>query len=102
MPLAAPTRPPVGLVANWINSSAFFLSWNAPPQEHWNGIIREYKIPVTEQNTGREFLRSSNTPEIALELLHPYYNYTCTVAAMTIRLGPFSTSLTVTTSEDGT
>lgn len=98
----APTHPPAGLVASWINSSAFFLSWNAPPFEHQNGIIRSYEIHITEQNTSMEFLLSSSTTERVVDSLHPNYDYVCIVATTTIRLGPFSTSILVRTSEDGT
>lgn len=99
--LKAPTRPPGELAASWINSSAFFLSWNAPPLEHQNGIIRSYTIHITEQNTSMELLLSSPTAERVVESVHPNYDYMCIVAATTIRLGPFSTSILVRTSEDG-
>ena len=36
-----------------------------------------------------------------LEFLHPYYNYTCAVAAVTTEVGPYSIPITVTTNEDG-
>ena len=39
--------------------------------------------------------------QIALQFLHPYYNYTCVVAAVTVATGPSSTELTVTTLQDG-
>ena len=97
----APTRPPGELAASWINSSAFFLSWNAPPLEHQNGIIRSYTIHITEQNTSMELLLSSPTAERVVESVHPNYDYMCIVAATTIRLSPFSTSILVRTSEDG-
>ena len=96
-----PTRPPAGLAASWINSSAFFLSWNAPPLEHQNGIIRSYTVHITEHNTSMEILLSSPTAERVVESIHPNYDYMCIVAATTIGLGPFSTSIVVRTSEDG-
>ena len=48
-----------------------------------------------------EILLSSPTAERVVESVHPNYDYMCIVAATTIGLGPFSTSIVVRTSEDG-
>ena len=71
------------------------------PPEDPNGDIREYRVNVTEEETGRMFQLTSNTTSIAIGSLHPYYTYNCTVVAVTIGPGPFSTVITVRTAEDG-
>ena len=84
-----------------ISSSGFTLMWNAPPPEDHNGIIRHYAIHIIEVNTGMEYSLTSAVTQKAINFLHPYYNYTCAVSAVTNQLGPFSIELNVRTSEDG-
>ena len=71
------------------------------PPEDPNGNIREYRVNVTEVETGRMFQVTTNTTSITIDSLHPYYTYNCTVVAVTIGPGPFSTVITVRTAEDG-
>ena len=84
-----------------ISSSGFTLMWNAPPPEDHNGIIRHYAIHIIEVNTGMEYPSTSGVTQKAIDSLHPYYNYTCAVSAVTSQTGPFSIELNVRTSEDG-
>ena len=45
--------------------------------------------------------RTSNTTEITIQNLQPYSQYSCTVAAFTIAIGPASIVLTFTLPEAG-
>ena len=47
-----------------------------------------------------EVLTDSSTERLIANL-HPFYNYTCSVAAETIAQGPHSSTVLVTTLEDG-
>ena len=38
---------------------------------------------------------------VTVPALHPFYTYTCTIAAVTIGEGPYSEELTITMPEDG-
>ena len=89
---------PSGVV---IDSRTLSLAWEEPQEEDRNGIIRQYHINVTEVNTRRQFQVVSTTTSISISSLHPDYTYQWTVAAFTIGLGPFSTSETISTPEDG-
>ena len=71
-----------------------------PPKDP-NGNIREYRVNITEEETGRMFQLITSTTSITVGSLHPYYTYNCTVVAVTIGPGPFSTVITVRTAEDG-
>ena len=71
------------------------------PPEDPNGDIREYRVNVTEEETGRMFQLITSTTSITIGSLHPYYTYNCTVVAVTIGPGPFSSVITVRTAEDG-
>ena len=100
-PSIVPTGSPQNLTGSSPNSTAIFLSWEAPPPREQNGIIRQYWINVTEVITGRFWQTYSTTTTKELSSLHPYYEYQCVVAAYTIGVGPYSDVITVITAEDG-
>ena len=84
-----------------VNSSGFTLMWDAPPAEEQNGVIRYYAIHIIEINTSQEYALNSTENQTALYFLHPYYNYTYAVSAVTIELGPFSNATNIQTSQNG-
>ena len=97
----APSAAPSAVNFNMVNSSGFTLMWNAPPPENHNGHIRHYVIHIIEVSTGIEYTLTSVATQKNIDFLHPYYNYTCTLSAVTNQLGPFSAAINITTSEDG-
>ena len=97
----APSSSPENVQLSAVSSSGFLLSWSAPPAVNHNGIIRNYTINITEENTGRWIQLTSNTNSQRVESLHPHYNYTCVVSAVTVAAGPYSSPVFVTTLEDG-
>ena len=48
-----------------------------------------------------QYTTTPNDQEITVGPLHPYYIYHCTVAALTVQLGPYTPVLTVQTEESG-
>ena len=56
---------------------------------------------MTEVPTGRKWSLVAVNPQIIMGSLHPYYNYSCVVAAYTVALGPFSQSFFALTGEEG-
>ena len=99
MILIVPGSHPSNTTGTTLNSTHIYLMWEPP--EDPNGDIREYRVNVTEEETGRMFQFSTNTTSITIGSLHPYYTYNCTVVAVTIGPGPFSTVITLRTAEDG-
>ena len=101
--LAAPFSSPSDISAGQITSTSFTLSWMAPPSEDHNGVIHHYIMRCTEQDRGVMFQRvtANATTQGLVDSLHPFYNYICTVAAVTIAEGPSSSRITVTTEQDG-
>lgn len=95
----APSSAPVAVAASMVNSSGFTLTWSDPPPEDHNGIIRQYAIHITELNTGLEYTLTSVEIQTSVYFLHPFYNYTIAVSAVTNQPGPFSIPLNVRTSE---
>ena len=75
------------------------LSWSPPEAIHTNGIIDHYVIRVLEVYTGRVFSLLSEKESIRVGPLHPYYIYTCQIAAYTVGLGPFSPPFTIQAGE---
>ena len=88
--------------SNSVNSRALILTWSPPPPEDRNGIIRKYLINISAVESGEHFYQlTSNTTAVVVDGLHPYYTYSCIVAALTVGTGPFTEVSTVQLPEDG-
>ena len=96
-----PSSHPLNTTGMPLNSTHILLQWHPPPRSEHGGVIREYRINVTEHNTGRMFQFTSEVTEITIGPLHPYYIYVCTIAAFTVDEGPYSDNVVVITHEDG-
>ena len=77
--------------------------WQPPASEIQNGPVRLYTVVVLEvqTNTNNSYPVTSEDPALQLESLHPYYDYVCSVTAVTIGPGPYTLPLIVRTFEDG-
>ena len=100
-PPTAPSEPPLDVRALNVQSRLVELAWSPPPADTHNGVIVHYIIFYKELQTGQNTTVTSFNTVITLGNLHPFYNYTITVAAYTIATGPFSTQLHIQTLEDG-
>ena len=60
-----------------------------------------YDIRLTHLNTSAVQTLMSGSESIVIRGLSPYSHYLIEVAAFTVSLGPFSTSLSLVTLEDG-
>ena len=102
--LLAPGSHPSNFTGMSVNSTSIYLTWDPPPPSQVNGIIREYRINVTEAATGQVFQYTTlpNVLEVTVGGLHPYYIYHCSVVAYTILPGPYTAVFTIQTEEDGT
>ena len=56
---------------------------------------------VTEVETGRTFYVTTNITVLELNGLHPFYTYISAVAAQTVALGPYSSTISVWLGEEG-
>ncbi len=86
-----------------LNSTHIYLTWEPPPPSQVNGVIREYRVNVTEDVTGRvfQYTTTPNDRQLTVGSLHPYYIYHCSVVALTVQLGPYTSVFTIQTAEDG-
>ena len=97
-----PTGPPQAVEVRSDNSTTLVLSWQPPATENQNGIIVHYIVNITEMETGRLLsFTTVNTTTLSVPMLHPFYTYTCIVAAVTVGVGPYSTTVGVELPEDG-
>lgn len=97
---SAPSSPPSNLNVSVISSTSVGLTWLPPNPLATNGIITEYRINLTEANTGRTQQLTSLTTSLVVQMLHPYYTYSFSVSAHTVATGPYSITEAVQTPED--
>ena len=96
-----PTGSPQAVEVRPENPTTLTLSWQPPSPENQNGIIIHYRVNITEMETGRLLSSSAGDTSLRVSPLHPFYTYTCIVAAVTVGLGPYSAPVVVQTPEDG-
>ena len=99
---SVPSSPPQSPYGSAIGSTGISLFWDPPPADAQNGIITRYMISITEVETDRSFSLFSPTTSVNVTSLHPFYTYNCTIAAeTTVGDGPYTTSITIVTLQDG-
>ena len=101
---SAPTSYPMNFTGYSSNSTSIFLEWQLPQHQSRNGHIISYSIIVREIPTNKTFslFKTEVSQHLLINLLHPFYEYECRVAASTsIGQGPFGPTIIVTTLEDG-
>ena len=102
IPLISCSAPsaPQNLTGTSMTSQSISLSWSPPLLS--NGVIQEYRVNVTEVETGRVFIEvvMHTTTSVTVQPLHPYYIYRCHVSAYTVEVGPYAVVI-IRTREDG-
>ena len=76
------------------------VQWDPPRVQNRNGIIRSYKVLVTESGTGTVRQVSSTSHRAMVSGLKAFTSYRVQVAAYTVALGPYSTAEVVQTLQD--
>ena len=115
--LLVPTEAPRNVSVMVDSSRSIMLTWERPPMEEENGLLFIYHVIVIETqihytNDGEEIsglqrylnrtYNVSERREQLIDMLHPDYNYTVSIAAATEPgIGPFSDPITVRTNMDG-
>ena len=100
--MIVPTGPPQAVEVRSESSTTLTLSWQPPAPENQNGIILHYIVNITEMETGIVFSYTAvNSTILTVPALHPFYNYTCIVAAVTVGVGPYSAPAVIQMPEDG-
>lgn len=96
-----PTAPPQNVTYGGRTNVSITLIWNPPPFEHQNGQIRSYSIRVIYPLSGTQQLLTTNSSytNFTIRGLLPYSNYFFSIAAETISLGPYSSTVNISTVE---
>ena len=103
IPQTVPSAPPDDVQVTAEGSRTLQLSWQPPANRSRNGIIQRYIVNITELDTGSTLQLETNNYDLFVVVgnLHPYYQYSCIVAAETVGLGPFSMAVIIELPEDG-
>ena len=112
-----PTEAPRNVSVTVDSSRSIMLTWERPPMEEENGLLVNYHVIVIEtqihytddgeeiRGIERYLNRTYNVSEgreQLIDMLHPDYNYTVSVAAATEPgISHFSDLITVRTDMDG-
>ena len=99
--LPAPSSPPMAVLPQMVTATSLTLTWQPPSFESRNGVIQQYIIQIEEVDSGRMLTATSNTTEVSVDNLHPFYSYSCRIAAETVQVGPYTTPITIQLDEDG-
>ena len=99
--ITAPSEAPPNLSGHAVNSTTIALRWDTIAVENRNGILRHYLISVLEVETGEVDVYTAVATQLNISRLHPYYTYTCVVAAVTNSVGPFSHNVSIITPQGG-
>ncbi len=85
-----------------VTATTIHLSWDHPHEDTHQGIIRGYRLNVTELETGRTFRAiTAEKTEIVVGSLHPFYTYEITIVAFTVEEGLNYSTIIVETDEAG-
>ena len=98
---SVPTAPPANLSVTAVTSRTATLSWDPPPYEEQNGVIREYMLTVNRSDTSFFTVLNTTMTQLTVENLFPFRTYLFTVTAQTTELGPFTIEEVIQLPEDG-
>ena len=100
--LAVPSGAPQNFMITADSSTSLSMTWDPPAVQHRNGMITAYTINITSEDGMSMTQMVFSGTSFRLESLRPFVSYTCSIAAHTsVGQGPFSTTVTATTPEDG-
>lgn len=97
----APSAPPANILVTTTAFDTIFISWGEVPKQERNGIVRKYKVHVTNSDRVMEHKSSVDARVTSLEvskLVHNTY-YCVQLLAYTVTDGPLSACVNVTTLE---
>ncbi len=95
-----PSSAPLNISGEFINSTGLSVSWELPPVEHRNGIIRGFNVTY---NSSQDDLQETSVERTSVDLfgLEEFTNYTISVAAFTDVGTSLTAVIVVQTDSDG-
>ena len=98
---AVPSGTPVDVRVAAVTSRSIRVVWSPPLTDQQNGLILHYVVVVVAAQTRSTITLNVSSNSTSIPDLHPSYSYSIEVAAVTISVGPFSRSVSITTPDDG-
>ena len=95
-----PSGSPDNVSGVAIDSRTVEVTWEPPEADEHNGIIQYYLIMVMVLQNRASLTLNSTSTSVIIPNLHPAYDHSIQVAAVTIGVGPFSSALSITTPDD--
>ena len=96
----APSGSPANFQARALDSRTIQLSWDPLPSALQNGIVRQYRVTILDIAGEARVITTTET-SVNVAALNPFTMYTCTVAAETIAVGPYTLPVEIVTPQDG-
>ena len=84
-----------------MTSKTIELDWDSVPSHQQNGPIIYYTLMIIAQEASTTLTLNVNSTSTTVSNLHPSYNYSIEIAAVTTSTGPFSGQVSVKTHDDG-
>jgi len=95
-----PSLPPTTIKLTAINGSMIRVSWQPPPQESLNGILRHFRLEWrTNKGNISSITLGGHRHSHRLTNLKPFTEYDVRIAVVTVAKGPFSNWTTNRTKE---
>ncbi len=96
-----PSGLPGNVAVVAVDSRTIQITWEPLEEDQQNGVIDGYLVMIMVQQTRRSLTLNSSSPTLTVSGLHPAYDYSVEVAAVTIGVGSFSSPVAITTPDDG-
>ena len=71
-----------------VNATALQLSWQPPPVDEQNGVIRLYTVVLRESQTGQTIVYNTTMTQLTVGSLMPCMSYNWSVTPYTVGYGP--------------
>lgn len=82
-------------------STTVSIMWTSISPPTCPGVTLQYRVRVRNTEDGSDRIMTNSSSPLLLSDLHPFYNYHVAVAAYTVALGPYSSSVLFQMPQDG-
>lgn len=97
----APSSSPLIKSGSSVDARTVLLQWKPLPLQYHNGLLRQYWINITEEDTGESKIETVTDTVGVLVDLTPSFTYHFRVSAYTVAVGPYSDPIAVTMPQNG-
>lgn len=99
--MVAPSQPPELPALIDITSTTLTFTWQSPPIDSHNGVVRGYIVKLVDNKYNVHSLYNVTSTTLTISGLKPYNSYNISVSAYTVASGPYSEFISLLTNEAG-